>query len=488
VSDERCRITVVGTRRQVDLAVPAGAPIAAYAGSLARLCAEEENEIMPAGWSLAAALGAPFAPERSLTELGVADGAVLYLRDLIAGEYDEPLVLDIAEQVAETSGRLLDRPWTARARASAAFGTGLGWLIVMMLVLLLRHGLAGAVIGAAAAGLGAALPLTAWIAGERRWALPAAARLGLALSAVPLFALAAWSIASVRFAGRMHHPHAVMTALGLEVAAALAGALAGAMLAAAAIASVTTYAVLAAAVAVTVAGAGLAALKADTVQCAAVASVLGIALLLVAPSLAGRIAALAFRHTTGGLARDAGPQPHDQVGPGGSNDAAGAADGNRSGRVEDAVRRGMVLLAVWGGGLALVLAPCLAVLATSHSPYAAGLAGCLGFALSLHAGSAKVSVEVVPVALAGAVGLFTLVAVGPSRLGWSGPATAGVGLLVGLGLLGFGLRRLLRPELPAATRPGWFGPAAVVLAAAGIPLVLALFGVFGHVVGMGRSL
>ena len=73
-------------------------------------------------------------------------------------------------------------------------------------------------------------------------------------------------------------------------------------------------------------------------------------------------------------------------------------------------------------------------------------------------------------------------------MGWPGSASAVAGLLIGLGLLGFGLRRLLRPELPGLARPGWFAPAAAVLAAAGLPLVLALFGVFGHLVGMGRNL
>src|SRR5262245_62067260 len=120
MADEYCRITVVGDRRQVDLAVPAGAPITDYVDDLARLVSQEENDLMPPAWSLATGLAGAFPPERSLSELGIADGQVLYLRDLLAGELDEPVVLDVAEQVAQASGQFLDRPWTPVARAATA--------------------------------------------------------------------------------------------------------------------------------------------------------------------------------------------------------------------------------------------------------------------------------------------------------------------------------------------------------------------------------
>ncbi|MEV5755019.1 EsaB/YukD family protein [Actinoallomurus sp. NPDC052308] len=60
--DEHCRITVVGERRQVDLAVPADAPITSYVNTLAELCARPETDVMPAAWSSVLPTGEPYAP------------------------------------------------------------------------------------------------------------------------------------------------------------------------------------------------------------------------------------------------------------------------------------------------------------------------------------------------------------------------------------------------------------------------------------------
>ncbi|GAA4612915.1 hypothetical protein GCM10023195_55660 [Actinoallomurus liliacearum] len=76
--DEHCRITVVGERLQVDLAVPADAPITSYVNTLAELCAQPEADVMPAAWSLALPTGEPYSPERSLNQLGIVDGHLVH--------------------------------------------------------------------------------------------------------------------------------------------------------------------------------------------------------------------------------------------------------------------------------------------------------------------------------------------------------------------------------------------------------------------------
>ena len=127
--DEQCRITVVGERRRADLAVPMVAPIASYVATLARVCGQGGDPVLLSAWSLGPAVGAPFEPERSLGELGVLDGAVLYLRDVIEGEYQDPVVYDVGERVAEVAERRLHRRWDVRARNAAILAIGLGWLI-----------------------------------------------------------------------------------------------------------------------------------------------------------------------------------------------------------------------------------------------------------------------------------------------------------------------------------------------------------------------
>ncbi|GAA1274288.1 hypothetical protein GCM10009665_72280 [Kitasatospora nipponensis] len=468
MADEYCRITVVGERRQVDLAVPAGAPITDYVDDLARLCALEENELMPPAWSLATALTGPFAPERSLTELGVADGQVLYLRDLLAGELEEPVVLDVAEQVAQATGQWLDRPWDATARAATVLSGGLLWLAAALLApaVLRPVGLPG--LGALAAGTGLLLPLLAWIAAERRWPVPAPLRLLTALSAVPALAVACWALVTARWAHQLTAgAHPALSPAALATACVAGGALAGAFLAYAAASGVSTLTVLAAALLSALAAGSLVALHADPAQCAAVIAIVAFLLLSAAPATAGRIVATAFRR-------------HGPADP--------ATDPEEGEQLRAAVRTAMVLLAAWGGGLALLLGAAIVLLGASHTVYGCATAGCLGVALLLRAGSAKVVVEVVPGALAGAGGLFALLLTGPPQLGWPGWTVPALLTAVAAALLGYGLRRLLRRDLRALRRPAWLGTAGAVLGALSIPLMLAGFGVFGRLMGLGRHL
>ncbi|MCB5906953.1 type VII secretion integral membrane protein EccD [Streptomyces pinistramenti] len=461
MADERCRITVVGERRQVDLAVPARAPIAEYIDDLARMCELEESELMPAAWSLATGTGEPFAPEHSLAEIGVADGQLLYLRDVVAGEFDEPVIQDVAEQVTEASERLLDRRWDARSRTVTVMACGLAWWIGALVLVAALAPIDSAVTGTAAAALGLVLPALGWLAAERRWSVPGSVRLALALCAIPALAIASWELVAQDAA-----PQAALTPAGVTALSLAGGVLVGAVLACVASMGVTTAAVLLGSVIATVLTAGLALLQADTAQCAAVISVVAFGLLLIAPATAGRVAAFGYRrHAPSGGTAPEGPE------------------------LESAVRTAMLLLALWGGALSLAAAVALVLLGSDgESPFAAAITACIGLGLVLRAGSAKVVVEVAPVGIAGAIGLFTLLLAGPDQLdlpAWSGPVAS---LAIGAVLVLYGFRRLMRPELPPLRRPTWFGGLGAVLGAFAIPLTVAAFGVFGQLMGIGRNL
>jgi len=135
VEDERRRVTVVGAHRRVDLVVPAGAAIAEYAPNLLVWCGQMEfDNTFPPAWSLALPGAAPFPPEASLAEVGVVDGATLYLRDAAAGEFDEPRIIELEDLVAEANKAEVS--WSERYRAYSMVGLGVLALLVGFVALL----------------------------------------------------------------------------------------------------------------------------------------------------------------------------------------------------------------------------------------------------------------------------------------------------------------------------------------------------------------
>ena len=98
--DGRSRVTVIGARRRVDVALPAGAPIGEYSAGLAGLCGQDSHRALPPAWSLAVAGAAPLPLSASLADSGVVDGQVLYLRDLARHLGEEMTVEDIPELIA----------------------------------------------------------------------------------------------------------------------------------------------------------------------------------------------------------------------------------------------------------------------------------------------------------------------------------------------------------------------------------------------------
>ncbi|QID37325.1 hypothetical protein G3260_003724 [Streptomyces albus] len=180
--DDRCRVTVVGERKSVDLALPVRAPIAEYVPRLAGLCGQEESEAMPPVWSLAEAGAPPFPPGDSLESAGVLDGAVLYLRDCRADEDLDLSVTDLDDQIAAANEDA--QLWNARNRALSVVVAGLFASVLATVPLGLRHQAGPAVVMFFLIGVASAL--TAWYATRKSWPVPAGVRQVMALAAVPL--------------------------------------------------------------------------------------------------------------------------------------------------------------------------------------------------------------------------------------------------------------------------------------------------------------
>ena len=467
--DEQCRITVVGERRQADLAVPADAPITTYVESLARICGQSRADTMPAAWSLAVAAHEPFAPERSLAQSGVVDGQVLYLRDVTAHEFDEPVVYDVAERVAEVAGGMLEHGWTARTRAVAVAAAGLGWLMAALVVSLLSGRMAHRVIGDLTVTAGLVLPALAWVATERRWPLPWRLREAFALAAVPLFALGARVLAAAEWTSGADGPGGALTRGGFTLDALAVGALLGALLAYAAAPGVVTCTVLIGAAVAAAAGTLLALVGADGTQLAATAAVCVFVLLVFSAQTASAVVGHVYR-------REAARTPA------GSGEAGGD-------RVAAAVAAARTMLVAWTCFLAAAGTAALVGLAASPSRSGVALAACLGVALLLRAGGGRLAAEVVPVGAAGAAALCAVMVLGADRLGWTGWTAPGTACLVAVLLLAYGFRGLMRGSGPLErARPAWATSAASLAGGAAIALAVATFGVFGSILDFGQRL
>jgi type VII secretion integral membrane protein EccD len=445
VADERCRITVVGARGQVDLAVPARAPIAEYVPMLAGLCGQEESDALPSAWSLAPAGGRPFEPDQSLEAVGVVDGETLYIRDVLERELDGPAVADIDEQIAELGDD--GTMWQARTRAYTILGIGLLILMTAAGALGVGGGADGAVMVGAplfVAGLGAAL--LAWNAGRKHWPVPAALRLALAATTSPLLAGAVLTLPLPGVAAR----------LVAALFAASVGALA-AYLAAPSVITLTLQLICALGLFLSVFSGVL---GADAVEGAAVVAVVAFLILGGLPRIAAQAAVL----------------------PPGS---AQMED------VEGMVRRIQRLLVFLNAVCCLAIAVCLVVLSTSRDWFALSLVLCLSIALLCRASSSRLTAVVATVLLTGTVGLVALTLRTPDRLfgpdapGWTGPLAL---LVVAVAVVWSGLVLCFRSSLQQADfgeRWRWPGPFSNFLGALSVPLAAGVFGVFSALMKAG---
>lgn len=440
MADERCRITVVGDRGRVDLAVPARAPIAAYVSTLADLCGEPDTDAMPAAWSLAPADGGPFQPGVSLESAGVLDGETLYLRDVVQGEFDGPVVADIEEQVAEIEDD--GRTWNSRARAHTTLSLGL--LIVLAAVGALGLGADGTpLLVPLLFAVGVASAVVAWVAGLKIWPVPTVVRLALAVATCPILASAALALPMSNARSSV-----IVTAVSASIGAFAA------YLAVPAIATMVLQAICALDLVLAV---PLALLRADLLEAAAVVAVTLFLILGALPRIAAQIATV-------------------PPGTAEMEDLAGT------------VHRVQGVLVFLNALCCLVMAVCLTVLAGSRDWYALGLALLLSLAQLCRATSARLRAVVAVILLSGTVGLVALSIRAPAAVldrlgssgppGWAGPMAA---LWVGVIVVWCGLVMCFRSSLQQADldqRWRWPAGVATVLGVISVPLAVGVFGVY----------
>ena len=220
VAEDICRVTVVGPRTRVDLALPVNVPFAELFPGIAHFAGLDAAAIAeaPEGWALQRLGEPPFEPPATPAQAGVADGELLYLRPWVTAL--PPVASDdIADEIAgvhDGPGR-----WGARDGRRVALGAGAAALAAGVVVLL-RTGPPWPV-PAMSAGLLAVLLLAAGAAVSRA-AGDAGAGAVLGYAALP-YTFAAGVLAPLRTLPLAHvSALAMLAGLALVMTAALIAA------------------------------------------------------------------------------------------------------------------------------------------------------------------------------------------------------------------------------------------------------------------------
>ncbi len=450
---EQSRITVVGDSRRVDVAVPSWTPIGEYAPRLATICGQDPADVLPPAWSLAVAGQAALPPDNSLADAGVVDGQVLYLRDLAVEPVEAPVVFEVDEAVAEEAQRLRRE----RLRGGpATVGAGLLWLFATAVAAAATKG-AGTGAAAALIVTGLLLAAGAWTLAHQRDTVPYAVRLGVALTAVPILAGGGVLAGAVLTGG---HPWE----------SGLIGANVGALLALAAMPGPALFAVQLQLVVALLTATLIRGLAAETAGAAAVATVIAVGTAALARRLAALVATWAGRRA----------------------DIRAAEPG---GRTAELVGRSRHVLGVLLTGPAVTLVVALPVLTLSGHVFALFLTAAAALVLLVRLRQAAFTVETVALGAALAVGSFGLVAA--LARGAGGTTLIVVLAVTGVAVAGAGIALcVLNPpaggEEPRGPRPvhrrsalDLFGMVAVMALA---PLAMGVFGVFGQLLDLGRTM
>jgi ESX secretion system protein EccD len=434
-----CRVTVVGSTRRLDVALPAGVPVVDLLSDLVEMLGESEDGT-PAGWGLVRVGGRALDPEHGLVEQGVADGTMLFLRDLTTPA-PEPAIDDYAERVAISVDAQGGRWTNSAAEALVVYGAGTCLLAAGAIALLAGDrgvrtmvGLAGAAL-AALAGLGVARVL-------RRRAFGGL----IAFAALPL-----WAAAGVGLAG-----FARLDPTG-TLAAALLSVTAGAGVAIAIAAELTLVPSVGVITATLVPALVLGA-------CALFGAGFAAAAALLVPLALGSLALpapLAMR-----LAR---------------------LDDPGAGSLDARVRRARRLLAAFLIGVAVVLAVSSEILVASGGWFAWGLVAAGAIGAAARARHFRFTAEVAPLLAAGLAGLLLLqYPLVVELAGWGAGGAAIVLIVDAIVLIGVGtgIRGLNVP--PRLQRP--LARLEAVVTAASVPLSLGVLGAYEAVAHFARGL
>jgi ESX secretion system protein EccD len=455
---EQSRITVVGSRRRVDVAVPSWTPIGEYADRLATICGQERNDVMPPVWSLATVGEAALPLDTSLAGAGVADGQVLYLKDTAREPVEAPIVAEIDEVVADETQRLRG---TRLHAGPATIAAGLLWLTGTAVMVAWRTG--GGVGGAMALIVSGLLLIGgAWGLSQQKDLVPYAMRLTIALTSVPVVA-----------AGGVLAGHALTTGgypweSGL-IGANLAGLLALASLPEAALFAVQIELFLALVTAVLIRG-----FEADRAGAAAVTSVVATATL----AMSRRISAMVAAWSRNRQASRTGPTD----------------------MTIELVGHARSVLSVVVAGPALALSIALPVLAAMDNAFALALMGAVCLALLVWARHSAFTSEVIAVGLTVTIGGFSLFLALLREIGLASDGFGAVMSVFGLVVVAVGAGLcVLTPKMGTEPPRGPGKPAGPkkrntmdvfgqMATMAMTPLAMGVFGVFGKLFHMGRTM
>lgn len=429
-----CRVTVVGSRRRLDLSLPGGVPVAELLMELAEMLGESGDGV-PARWGLVRVGGGALDLERGLAEQGVAEGTMLFLRDLTSLPLP-PAIDDYAERLGVAVDAQPGR-WT-RYTARTLIAGGAGVCLVGAGASLVVFGDRGerataGIVGVALVSL-IGLALNRGVGGRSFGAL-------LALAALPL-----WAAAGIGLGGVVGADATGMVAAGLgsvSLGAAFAVMVAGDRVIPASLAVIAATAV----PALVLGGCSLAGVGLQVGAALICPLQLG-GLALVAP-LAARLAGIYDPGST-------------QLGA--------------------QLRRGRDLVAALLIGVAVSLAASSAVLAVSGGWFARGLVVAVALAAAAKARHFRFAAEVAPLLAAGLAGLLTLeyplsasLAIGARGIGGA------AGLLIADGLVLFILAAAARTfqgwDLSARWRR-WLRRLDALATAASVPLALGVIGAY----------
>ena len=463
--DRRSRVTVIGARKRVDVAVPSDAPVGEYVGRLVDLCGQARGGVMPPAWTLAPAGADPIPVGSSLIDAGVTDGQVLYLRDVARDPGASPVVEDIGEIAADEAERQRER---GNPRGPTLLSLGLLWLVLSAGVAAVRPGRGPVSIAILLVLAGIAAVCTGWALRETRSAVPRVLSTAVILAATPCFSVAGGLLANALFG-------AGSFMLGAVIGANLATMIA--------LAAVPDPVIVAVEISLAAAGALVGILYSSRaalspVLIAASTAVAALVLIGVAKPVGAAIAAWSTRLPRGG----------PTLAP-----AAVAL-----------IRLARQTVAVLLAGPALGLGLALPILATSRDrqPLALLLAGAAGVGLLLRLRRAALTAEIVLLGLSGGLGVFAVAATLVMRY-LAGGVAVFVLLVAALAMVAAGLGVMVMRHPQAVNHdaePNLGGPAespdrfkwvdviATLCFIASALLAMAVFGVYQELAAMGRGI
>lgn len=426
-----CRVTVVGSKRRVDAALPDSVPIAELLSDVVEMLGETPDGAA-VEWGLVRVGGPVLDPELSLADQGVAEGTMLFLRDLVSAPA-APSIDDFAGRVAVEVDAQRGHWTEAMAPAVLACVAGASLAGAGLAVLLGGDPRARALAGSLGAVISVALGIALVRLSRRQ-----------VLAAVVVFCgLAAWAAAGVGLAGLAGANPTELLAAGLGAAAlgALAAiAIVGDVAFAPAEAMVAATGIPAVVIGATDAFGG------TLLQAAAVLTVIELVFLALLPPLNVRLIGLT---------------------------------GAESSSLVRRLMKGRRLQAasLIGTGVAIIAA--CSVLAVSDGWFARALVGVTALAVSLRARHYRFAAEVAPLLAAGLVSLILLEL---RFLSWL-PA-----LLIADAVVLGAAATLIRRWTPSPQIKQWLRPLEGIAIAASVPLALGLLGLYDAVVHVARGL